>query len=218
MATRLTIETAARTELQESTPGFWSAAELHIWFDEANAEIVSRTKQETTATITMVSGTESYSLPTDFYLARRVEVQSTPGSASNWLYVQPVGIDFREPGDLSDTTTQVGTPGYWYIYGSKIYFSPIPNGAYTGTLYYVKNATATTADGDTPSYPNGIAQVRVDSAIRKYICAQALRKRQDSAFSTYANDYNADVAGIVADAAERGSMTPPLVVNDWSDE
>lgn len=218
MATRLAIETAARTELQEATAGFWVASELHTWFDDANAEIVARTKQETTGTITMVSGTESYSLPTDFYLARRVEIQTTPGSASSWMYLQPISIDFRDPGDLLDTTTQTGTPYGWYIFGSKIYFTPIPNGAYSGTLYYVKNATASTLDADTPSYPNGVAQVRVDTAIKLYICAQALRKRQDAAYTTYAQDYNAALAGIVEDATARGSMTPPIVVNDWSEE
>jgi hypothetical protein len=215
MATRITIETAARTELQELTAGFWAATELHSWFDEANAEITSKTKQEATATITMVAGTESYSLPTDFFLARRVELQTTPGSASNWMFLQPLAIDFRDPGDLLDTTTQTGTPYGWYIFGTKIYFTPIPNGAYSGTLFYVKNAVASTSDSDTPSYPNGIAQVRVDNAIKKYIVASALLKRQDPTYAIYAGGYTADVSAIESDAAKRGSATPPIVVNDW---
>lgn len=216
MATRATIRTAARTELQEATAGFWSDAELNTWFDEANADITVATKQEATATLTTVSGTESYSLPADFYLARRVELQFIAGSPSNWFEVIPYSLDLRRPGDPLNTATLTSTPIGYYIFNNKIYFVPIPDQAYSGTLYYFKNATQSTQDSDTPSYPEGIAQQRIDTAIRLYICAQALRKRQDSAYTTYAQDYNNVLGGVARDALERGSSAPLQVHDDWA--
>lgn len=218
MATRLTIETAARTELQEATAGFWAATELHGWYDEAHAEIVARTKQEATSQATLVNGTESYSLPADFYMARRVEVQMTAGSNTSWTQVQPYNLDLRRPGDPLNPTLLTGVPSGYYIFANRIYFIPLPDSAYVSTMYYYKNATASTSDSDTPSYPEGIAQVRVDGAIKLYIVAQALRKRQDQSYTTYANDYNAAVDKMASDAGERGSATPPMAISDWWDE
>lgn len=216
MSTRLTIETRIRTELQESTAGFWTNAELEAWMDEANADIVRATKQESTATITCVAATESYALPADFYLARRVELQSTAGSATNWFQVLPYSIDLRRPGDPINTATLTGSPTGFYIFNNKLYFVPIPDQAYSGTLYYYKNATAFTGDSDSPSYPEGASVARVDRAILLYTCAMALRKRQDGAYITYASDYNSLLTAIIADAAERGNDAPLQVFDDWA--
>lgn len=215
MATRLTIETNARTELQEATPGFWTAAELHRWYDDANSEITVATKQEATATVVTVAGIESYSVPTDFYLARRIEIQSVAGSATNWINLLPYSLDLRRPGDPLNSVTLTSTPSGFYVFNNRVYFIPVPDSAYTSTLYYFKNAAQSTQDSDTPSYPEGIAQQRVDTAIFLYICAQALRKRQDSAYTTYSSDYNAALAGITRDALDRGGTASLQVYDDW---
>jgi len=216
MATRLTIVTNARTELQESTAGFWADTELQRWYDDANSEITTSTKQEATASSVLVSGTEAYALPADFYLARRVELQSTAGSASNWFNVLPYPLDLRRPGDPINTTNLTSTPVGFFIFAGDIYFVPIPDQAYSSTLYYFKNAVISSSDSDTPSYPEGIAQQRVDTAIKLFICAMALRKRQDSAYITYSGDYNIALAGIVKDALDRGSTAPLQVLDDWA--
>lgn len=215
MATRGTIVTNARTELQETTPGFWTNAELQNWADEAHADLVAATRQEASSTLTLVAQTESYALPADFYLVRRVELQSVAGSATNWQELQPLGLNYRQPADPTNTLNLASVPYGYYIFGGKIYFVPVPDQAYSGTLYYYKNATPFASDSDTPSYPEGVPAFRFDRLLVLYICAMALRKRQDTAYTTYLADYNAGRADMVRDALNRGSSAPLIVADDW---
>jgi len=216
MANRGQIITTVRLELQEATPGFWVNSELNTWADEAHADLVAATKQETKITITMAAQTESYALPADFYLARRVEMQTTAGSSTNWRELQPLGVNFRQPSDPVNSATTASAPYGYYIFGGSIYFIPIPDSAYSGTLYYLKNATPFTSDTDTPSYPEGIPAFRFDRLITLYVCALALRKRQDPAYSTYLSDYNGGRADMIREALNRGVSAPLIVSDDWA--
>ena len=214
MATIAATLAQVRAEIQEPTAGFWSDAEITNWLNEAYSELLVALKVETTAALTLVARTESYAHPADFYIARRVELQTTAGSPTNWIEVQPYNLDLRRPGDPTNPLTLTGVPFGYYIYGGKIVFVPIPDSAYSGTLYYYQNATVLTG-GQSPSYPEGIQAIRFDRALFLYACAQALRKRQDGAYTTYGNDFNSAVAALTRDALERGSNAPLQVHDDW---
>lgn len=215
MSTRLTLRTNVRTELQETTPGFWQDSELNGWLDEAHAEIVAATRQDAISSFTLAANTESYALPADFFLARRVEIQTSPGSVSSWIEVKPYSLDLRRPGDPLNTTTQASTPVGYYILDGKLYFVPVPDQAYSADLYYFKNATPFTSDTDTPSYPEGIPAARVDNVLTDYVVAKALTKRQDPAYTVYAGRYDAGLLALSIEAQRRGMATSDQVVDDW---
>lgn len=218
MSTWATIRSGIRTELQEASAGFWSDAELLKWGNKAYSNLIKALRVEGTSTLTLAAGTESYTLPTDFYLARRVEIQSTAGSVTNWINVLPYSLDLRRPGDPTVPTLITGVPSGYYIFGNKIYFVPIPDSAYSGTLYYFKNATPLAADGDSPAYPEGVIATDFDDTIELFVCARALRKRSDASYTTYAGDYNSALAALTGDATDRGDAAPLQVRDDWMSE
>lgn len=210
-----TVRTDIRTELQEPTAGFWTDAELTKWINRSYMDLIRACKVEATSTLTLANGTESYSLPSDFYMGRRVELQSTAGSATNWFEVQPYDLNLRRPGDPLSSATFTSTPVGWYIFNNKIYFVPVPDLAYSGTLYYYKNATPLVADGDSFVYPEGVLADTFDPAVLYFAVGMALRKRQDSAYTTYLGDYAAARGEIIRDAGDRGMETPLIVHDDW---
>jgi hypothetical protein len=165
----------------------------------------------------MVAGQESYTLPADFYLMRRIELQTNAGSATDWQALQPISLDLRSPGDPL-TAAGLSVPAGWYILGGKLYVSPIPDQAYSGTLYYFKNATPMTSDGDTPIYPEGLVAEVVDPMLKDYVVAKALTRRQDPAYTIYAGRYDAGLGQIIRDAEERGNANPYVIVDDWAGE
>ena len=216
MATRLSILTQVRVELQETTPGFWTDAELNGWLDEANGEVTRAARVDATFSFTLITQTESVALPSDFFLARRVEIQSLAGSATNWRELRALSVDFRRPADPTNPVGTYGAPFGYYIYNNKLFVIPPPDQGYSGTLYYYKDATPFSGDSDTPVYPESIAQLRVNRALFLYTCSMALRKRQDGAYTTYAGDYNAIIMGIERDSEKRGKTSPMIVRDDWS--
>lgn len=215
MTTLATLRTTARTELQEAVAGFWADSELTLWVNEANGELIDAAAVDATSTLTLVANTESYSLPADFSLARRVEIQVPGASAANWMVLQPLSIDLRSPGDPLNTTTLTSTPTGWYVFNNKLYLIPIPDQSYTGTLYYFKRSALLVGDSDALVYPEGFSSVTFDKAIVDYVVAKALTKRQDNAYTIYAGRYNAGLGALQRFAEERGNSNPMVVINDW---
>lgn len=216
MTTWATRRTDIRSELQEATPGFWTQAELLVWGNRVYKRMYRRLRVEKSSTLSLTAGTEGVNLPSDFYLARRVELQSQVGSNENWYEVRPVSIDFRRPGDPVNALT--GPPHYYYVSDGKIRFVPIPDQAYTGTLYYFARPTALSADGDALVYPDGVDAEVFDEVFDQYVIAQALRKRQDPAYTTYLGDHAAGLNALIADAERRGQSAPQMVIDDWASE
>lgn len=216
MTTLATNRTAARAELQETSPGFWSNADIDGWINLIYAEIFQALRVEATATLSLTANVDNVTLPTDFYLARRVEIQTIAGS-TNWAEIRPSSVDLRSPVDPVNPTL-TGVPTGYYVYGNKIIFVPVPNAAYSATLYYYKNATALVADGDSIVYPEGVSTVKFDDAILLGVCGRALRKRQDGSYTTYAGDFNSALSALKSDALDRGVSTPLVVRDDWSNE
>lgn len=215
MTTWADRRTAIRDELQEVTPGFWSQAELLRYAHRGYQRMIRALRVEKTSTLTMVVGQEAYDLPADFYLVRRVELQTVAGSAEHWQQVQPINLDLRRPGDPLQTATLTAFPTGYYLFGGKIRFVPAPDKAYSGTLYYYRSATALVDDVDELVYPTGIDTERFDEALDWYVCAMALRKRQDPAYTTYLGDHAAALNQLIADADEEGQSTPLMVRDDW---
>ena len=218
MTTWATRLSDIRDELQETTAGFWSDAALLRYGNRAYQRIIRRLRVEKTSTLTLVVGTEAYSLPTDFYLARRVELQTQAGSTTSWQEVRALSLDHRRPGDPLQTATLTAIPTDYYIFADQIHFVPQPDQAYSGTLYYYRDATSLTLTTSPLVYPKGINTEKFDEVFDWYVCAMALRKRQDPAYTTYLGDYAAGLNDLVADSEKRGQAKPLIVSDDWESE
>lgn len=103
-----------------------------------------------TSNIAVVSGTEAYSLPNDFYKLRAVFLRDS-GQTQRWRLYRDDLQDF-DNGDLDFYPTNQLRYMRYRILGSNIYFSPIPNGSATVQLFYVPEMTKLSADGDTISF------------------------------------------------------------------
>jgi len=100
---------------------------------------------ETSTTFSTVADQETYGtgdgLPSD--LRRIVYLKITISGSDYDLKERPIGwLQDQDPSNNS------GQPEYYVFYGSKIYLYPIPDDAYTVTIFYKKNYSALSADGD----------------------------------------------------------------------
>lgn len=96
----------------------------------------------TTGTVTTVDGTRSAALPSDFgkmYDIRGAVVITSP-SANLGDIIQLMPYD-QWKNEYYDDGSEEGTPTYCYLMGSLIYFSPVPDAAYTVSIIYYKRPT-----------------------------------------------------------------------------
>lgn len=92
----------------------------------------------TSANLSMVAGTASYAVPTDFYKLRKVELQR----GSRWVRLLPTDLEVAEQFDVS------GTPRRYREQARNIVFMPAPATAETYRLFYVPILADLTDDAD----------------------------------------------------------------------
>jgi hypothetical protein len=81
------------------------------------------------STITLVSGTQSYSLPTDFYKSRGVDLNI----GSNKIPLRRYNFSERNIGGLFATAADMR----YHIQGDKIILNPAPSTSNTITMFYI---------------------------------------------------------------------------------
>ena len=120
------IETAARNQYNAIGDSFWSQAEILNLIWQACIELADLTKNiERTYTTSTVASQQEYSYPTSTVAIKRI----TYGGKK----LQP--ITMREDDaitGLNQSTTDEGTPQYYFIWNDTIYLRPIPSAV--GTL------------------------------------------------------------------------------------
>ena len=85
--------------------------------------------------ITMVSGTSSYSLPSDF--DSLISVDMTAQGVKVWL----LAYENSERPTLTDPAEYfTGIPAYYRLRSSNIEYLPVPKDAYSSTVWYVPSA------------------------------------------------------------------------------
>jgi hypothetical protein len=98
----------------------------------------------TSATTTV--DTTDYSLPSDFYKLRGVDVKL---SGNDWLSIQPFNFNERNRfEDFGSWSLQGITNIRYRIMGSNIKFSPVPDSQVDYRIWYVPTATKLSADTD----------------------------------------------------------------------
>ena len=124
----------------------------------------------TTSTISLVNGTEAYSLPSDFFKLLGVDYQM---SNNEYVTLTPYELSERNRFNRSILRPYASSEFLRYrIRGSQIIFSPIPTTTNTVRLIYVPLATALSADGDTFECFNGWDEYVITDCCIKWLAKE----------------------------------------------
>jgi len=169
--TLLQLKTRARERADQVNSNFVEDSELTNYINASIAELYDLMVAAygsdyflDSAAISIVSGTEDYALPADFYKMRGVDVNI---NNDNWFSVRP--FNFNERNRNQDVTWGLLTgPSIRYrIMGSNLKFSPVPDGSYNCQIWYIPKAAILTTDTDVFDDLNQWAEyVVVDAAIK----------------------------------------------------
>jgi len=184
-----------------------AGARLHDLLITADPE-----RYMTTAPITLVNGTESYSLPTDFHTM--LQLFATTGSGATLQRVPLRKFNLKE---LSSQPSpySLGTyaaPVVWYrLEGNKVYIWPVA-ASVTGwalELWYAPQYVDMVADGDTVDYGvvSGWDEYIIDDA------AINIRLKEESDVSGLMARLQEFEVRVVTTAKYRDSAEPSRVVN-----
>lgn len=151
--TLLELRTQSRQLSDMEDNEFVSDSELTNYINFAVAELHDLLVQcygsdyflnSTSATTTV--DTTDYSLPSDFYKLRGVDVKL---SGNDWLSIQPFNFNERNRfEDFGSWSLQGITNIRYRIMGSNIKFSPVPDSQVDYRIWYVPTATKLSADAD----------------------------------------------------------------------
>lgn len=138
-----------------------SIAELHDILCEAYSADYNVQSYEFSVT----SGTNSYALPTDFYILKGVDIKI---DNQDWITVKPFNFNERNRYSELGVWDLAGVTNVRYrMIGSNIVFNPTPDRNVTVKLWYVPVATKLVNDSDTLDDLNAFSEyVIVDAAIK----------------------------------------------------
>lgn len=174
--TMTTAITALRERLDEASAQQWSDTALQRWLNEGCKDIARKTESLlTTANITGVAGTQSYTAPTDLIRINRIEWQAT---GEDMKY--PLDYRFFNAADeiwySSQSVTQ-GRPEIWTYWGTvpalTITLYPTPSAGGTIKVFYYK-LPAEVSGGTALPIPEGW-----EDCVYAYAEAKALRADRD---------------------------------------
>lgn len=138
----------ARRRYNAYGDSYWSEDELIQLVYEAEMILATEAKviEDKDTSITTVSGTRTYSVPSGTIGIKRVEYDG--------YKLKP--IDQREDDALTlnnSDTTSTGTPQYYFEFAGTLYLRPIPDDAQTLTLFRFAEPDALTTSSTTLSTP-----------------------------------------------------------------
>ena len=144
---------------------------LNDFINEAIAEIYDLIVQKwadyytVSSTTSIVSGTDSYALPTDFYKLRKVEILMSGSNGdpnARWRRLRPHDLEARH------LYSQYGliAKGYRYrLQAGNIVLVPVPASAETIRMFYIPFSTRLSADGDTFDGINNYEELVIHTAL-----------------------------------------------------
>lgn len=138
------IESAARRRLNASSSTFWSSTEIIedcLYF--ALLDLIQRAKcYETTATTTSVIGQSEYTFPTDAIEIKQITYDNQKLEAMSQRQYFAL--------NLSGTTSPIGRPTHYIVWGSTYTLFPTPDTAYTIKLWTISNPGTITSTSTIP--------------------------------------------------------------------
>lgn len=124
----------------------------HIW----NRSIMQIHQAEDVSTGTTVAAQAYIDIPAGTFAVLRVIVNYMPLEKRPWEELSYLPIS---------TSQSTAAPTKCYIHSTKIYFDTKPASTYAYSVYRVKNLTALSAGGDTPSLPDAFEAPLLSQAI-----------------------------------------------------
>lgn len=149
----------------------------------------------TSANLTAAHATRATALPSDFgkfYDVPNALVITSPSADSGGL-VELMPVE-QWQSDYWEDGTEEGTPQYAYVLGSSIYWSPVPDAAYTVAALYYKIPT-TIADSSTA--------ITIPAVYEEVLQKMIYRRLQDAGYSSIAELQisDADISALMGKAA-----------------
>lgn len=206
------LRTNARNRADMANSQFASDSELNSLINSSANELwdllVSTVEDYglTSSTISVVAGTDTYSLPSNFYKLRGVDL--VVDGNGNAVTLKPFNFAERNAYLFTPTWNVVGLSYLRYhVVGNSIRFVPVPNQAQTVKLWYIPVLTQMSADGDTLDGVNGFEEYVVVDAARK------LRVKEESDTTQLDMEKAALIARIQAMAADRDHGTAERIAD-----
>lgn len=170
---QLRTQTRQRADMENTQ--FVSDSELNDYLNASAAELndlLIGTYEDyrlSTYSISVVAGTASYNLPSDFYKLRGVDL--VLDNVGNAVTLKPFNFGERNAYMFTPTWNVVGLAYLRYhIKDDQIMFVPVPNNASTVKLWYIPCITRMSSDSDTLDGVNGYEEyVIIDAAIKMKI-------------------------------------------------
>lgn len=158
------------------------------------------------SSISITSGTTSYSLPADFEAL--VSVDLTANGVKVWLEA----YEMHERASLTDSgSSYSGVPQFYRLRGSNIEYLPSPTSSYTSVIWYVPTPTQFSADAETFDTIN-----RLDDYLVAYASRFVAVKDKNIELVALCRDMMAELeADIALVARNRDRNSPPRVVDEW---
>lgn len=217
MATLSDLISRTRDRIGEPTEGYWTNREIRGYINEAARDISRRSEAlSTDATLSVVAGTTSYTLPTNVVKLLKPATFTPTGSSARYP-LDPVDRSnaISRWGISQDINT--GTPcmytitGYAGTYAMVIYPKPSVAGTinYRYAKYTTDLSTTGSQDGSSVDIPFGWEDVAVDYA--EYRCWMKRRERDMAAAAR--QSYDAGLAGL-AEAGNRPVEVPGEITRD----
>lgn len=128
---------------------------------------------ETTGTFTTVASQESYSSSDAAFIANIAEIDLIRITFSSTDKREIKSETFGYVQLLNDDAS-IGRPTRWAWYQGKIYFAPIPNDAWTATVFYQKKYSELSLDADTNDF-TAEAEDLIESRARAWIYARVIK-------------------------------------------
>lgn len=219
------LRDSARSKSDESETGFVSNTELNRYINQGMnyvyGKIVQRFEDYFIAKGTAgnggafdtVSGTMSYSLPTDLIKIIRVE-HRPDGSASDndWRRMDRLNIASDRYDEYYPIREgYVPTFGY-FIAGNQIHIKPVPASVYEVRIWFIPRATALSGDSDTPTIPTEYHEF-----IAEYAALQVLRKSGEGIYKESIELFNNELQNMLETVEIRDVQSEQMNITDDSD-
>lgn len=195
------IYALVQDQTQDTSSG--SLVRIKKYINLGQKEIASQKdwpELRTSATLSVTSGTESYTLADDFNkLIFPMRITSPAANAFAIDTYRDYEM-FRNTWPLTSNTSNGIPQNMYFTSGNSVNFFPIPNGSYTITYEYYKVPTALTDDTNEPFFPEQWHHLLVDYALWWYY-----KRDQDPIFVSYETAYRNGLAQLLASSFTRST-------------
>lgn len=173
-----TVRTRVQNKLDDTN---FSASKITQFINDAQNEIFNSYSfpfNEKTASATLTTGTNTFTLPTDFQAMKALGITAPDNYEIDLtrFYMNYNSFKTAYPDDDDSS----GVPGYWTIFGDTVTFAWLADVNYTLSVDYLKNATELVNDSDVPEIPEAFGEILVTGA---YI--RALEHNDDNDIADY---------------------------------